>query len=56
LKKPITKKTAGGMAQGVSPEFKSPNCKKKMYIRYPLSKIHSCAANSILGFSDKDKY
>jgi hypothetical protein len=29
LKKPITKKRAGGVAQGVGPEFKPQYCKKK---------------------------
>jgi hypothetical protein len=29
LKKPITKKRAGGVAQGVGPEFKHQYCKNK---------------------------
>jgi hypothetical protein len=32
LKKPFTKKRAGGVAQGVGPEFKPQYCKKKKVI------------------------
>jgi hypothetical protein len=32
LKKPNTKKRAGGVAQGIGPEFKPQYCKKKILI------------------------
>jgi hypothetical protein len=57
LKKPITKKRAGRVAQGVGPDFKSQYCKKKSEVfpsvytnkglsskaRYLTSQYHSAA-------------
>jgi hypothetical protein len=43
-KKPITKKRAGGVAQGVDPEFKLQYCKKKKR-NGPQSELFSLFAN-----------
>jgi hypothetical protein len=46
---PITKERAGGVAQGISPEFKPQCCKKKKKKKSKTKKPHK---NKILNFDE----